>query len=180
MPRQTYTRMQVPTATDSVTPLAGLFEGLANSARVIIPAAGPTSMAQVLTDATTAGFGPTAAAPLYVHRTDEDAVYINKGSGWVRLTGKAGAAPFTMAAGDVTYNMGGANLQAYTVTFPTGRFTTTPIILATATHALLITAGASSSTGTTITLRTADGSNSTNAGTARWIAVQMTPTTAGG
>ena len=181
MPDTSYNGIQVPDATDPYG-FEQILGALADSARVIVPAANATAMAQVATAATTAGFGATASAPLYVHRTDQDAVYVNKGGGWLRLTGKADSTPFAVAAGSVVYDLAGTSGQTYPVTFPSGRFSSAPIIVTGGGphSALQFTVASNSATGFTMGVYTSDGSTSTLAGSARWMAIQMTPTSGPG
>ena len=181
MPDKSYTGIQVPDADDPYG-FEQILGALADSARVIIPAANATEMAQIATDATAAGFPASAAAPLWCHRTDHDAVYRHNGAGWMMVTGKAGGAPLSVAAGKVDYDMGGATGKSYNVTFPAGRFSTTPVILVgPGPHrALTVTASSSSSSGFTLGVYTVNESASSLSGVARWLALQMTPTTAEG
>ena len=181
MPDKSYTGIQVPDADDHYG-FEQILGALADSARVIIPAANATEMAQIATDATAAGFAASAAAPLWCHRTDHDAVYRHNGAGWTRVTGKAGGAPLSIAAGTVDYDLAGTTGKSYNVTFPPGRFSTTPVILVgPGPHKNISpTASSASTTGFTMGVYTVDNTTSSLSGMARWVALQMTPTTAEG
>ena len=176
MPDTSYTGIQVPDGGDGYSFEQALGD-LADSARVVIPAASPTGMAQVATAATTAGFPASATAPLFCYRTDQAALYVNAGNGWRRLSPKSAAGPYAMSAGRVDYDMAGTSSKSYVVTFPTGRFGFTPVI----TFGLSPSADlrfyltAASPSGFTVNVETISGGTSTSSSFVRWTAVQMNP-----
>ena len=181
MPEQSWTGMQVPLAADPYS-FEQILGALADSARVIVPAANATAAAQVLTDATNAGFDASAASPVYVHRLDLDAVMLHDGTAWRRLTGKAASMPYAMAAGVQAYSMNSLTTRTYAVSFPPGRFTVAPIILPGPTQysQLSVTVEAPSVSGFTLRVTNIDSTATTFSGDIGWTATQMTDTTAAG
>jgi hypothetical protein len=117
----------VPVGTDPVD-LVGVVGGLSASIRDIIQVDNTTARGALVNALTTAGIGPTATNPLYVHRSDapvgRELERTTDGTNWKTLP--AGGVLAT-AAGSVTApNQAVGNTSNFSVTFPAGLFTTAP------------------------------------------------------
>lgn len=126
MATESLTKMQVPEGGDSVAPLADLFEALANSARVPVPVANATEMAQVVSAASTAGFAASTTSPMFFYRTDDKRLYVHDGASGQPVTPIAGKSPAAVLSGSVTLEHTGAGTEGATVNFPGGYFTAAP------------------------------------------------------
>jgi|SRR5690625_1657297 len=92
--------------------------------------------------------------------------------------------PYAMAAGQVVVEVAGATGGSTPVTFPPGRFSTTPRIQLTKASGggakYVPYSSSRSSSGFTAAVYAGDGTSGTQTVVMDWIAVQMTPTSAGG
>ena len=126
-----YTGIEYADADDPAS-LVGITKKLADSARVVIPAASSTEMAQVVAAAQAAGFGPTALRPLIFYRSDEETIWRHNGTNQKRLTPKR--SPSTLAAGRVVVTIPASplpNRVGVTVDLTSWGFTETPYLTAT-------------------------------------------------
>lgn len=129
MATESLTKMQVPEGTDSVAPLADLFTALADSARVPIPVASGTELAQVVTAASTAGFAATAAKPMFFYRTDTKRMYVHDGSSAQPISAILGKSAAAILSGTATLTHTGSGTEGITVNFPGGYFTSAPEVV---------------------------------------------------
>ena len=90
--------------------------------------------------------------------------------------------PYRMAAGTISVSGGGTATGNATVTFPSGRFSVAPRVVASGSTNtnLMATSQGTTSTGTTIYMRHVDNTNWTTAQSAEWMAIQMTSGAASG
>lgn len=123
----------VPADTDDPD-VVGDLAALSASVRDIIQVDNTTARAAVIDALTTAGIGPTATNPVYVHRSDaapgRELEVTTDGTTWRTLSTNGALA---VASGEVVISPSGANIPTSTaVTFPAGRFTVAPAVQVTA------------------------------------------------
>lgn len=96
--------------------------------------------------------------------------------------GAVGVLPFSMAAGNAVVSVSSSTNGVVAVTFPTDRFTATPMVTATAYGAsfFMATTSAADADGCNIVVRHIDGTSSTTNVNVRWVAVQMTDSAGAG
>jgi hypothetical protein len=126
---------------------------------------------------------PTAGMEVFITGTLEKQRRV--GTAWVVVGGKN--APFAEAAGTVAYALNGVSNVNVAITFPTGRFTVAPVVMASqqsaggGTVALTVRPFNILTTGCTINMGHNAGTVVTVTGeTLAWHAVQMTSSAAGG
>lgn len=126
---------------------------------------------------------PTAGMEVFITGTLEKQRRV--GTAWVVIGGKN--APFAEAAGTAAYALSNVSNVNVSITFPTGRFTVAPIVMAGhqsaggGTVALIVRPFNITTTGCTINMGHNDGTAATVTGeTLAWHAVQMTSSAAGG
>lgn len=109
-------------------------------------------------------------------------LWIRSGGEWHREWAANSGQPFRMASGGIGVTGDGSSTASASVSFPSGRFTTTPNIVTSAGGNSLYNAvaGSSSSSGFTMLVRNVNDGNFDHTVQTRWWAVQMTPTNASG
>jgi hypothetical protein len=90
--------------------------------------------------------------------------------------------PFAMTANDVVITGTGAATAEVTVTFPAGRFTQAPLVLATCSsnNLVMATTRAATSTAVVIVIRLTTGATFTSSHTIDYVAIQMSNPSAAG
>jgi hypothetical protein len=133
------------------------------------------------------GFGPSIGGQPVAQGTN--AVVINARNGDLSAQGTIYASgrnysphtPFAMSAGILSLNGNGTRTRSGTVTFPAGRFSVAPMVTVGSELGVLhASTGSPTASGMTITLTHIDNSTWSSTYDVRWIAVQMTSTTAAG
>lgn len=104
----------------------------------------------------------------------------------VALDDAVDALPFRTAAGEVVVSLSASNVGFSPITFPVGRFTVPPLLLATIKTApggsqkFVVRALNTTVTDAAIYVYTGDASSATGSVSVAWFAVQMTPASAAG
>lgn len=164
----------VPAGTDPVN-RASIFAEIREHSQ-IVSVANTTARAALLTSLAgqSPAITPTAASPVFVYRQDTGDIEVTtNGSTW-RVYSAAGST-FRIATGWTTLSFSATNSAAQVITFPAGRFTAAPGIVASPTtfNYGISALGAEAETATQFTLRALLQAPVTGSIGVRWVAVQM-------
>lgn len=128
----------------------------------------------------------TSEAPegtIWVDTNGEKIVWVKQGNSWNQIwpvvQGSVPGLPYAMAAGAISFSVSGG-IGETNITFPSGRFSVSPIVTATGNSAVNalrnIQVASVSSTGFRLVMQR----STTTSTTVYWQAIQMTQTSAGG
>jgi hypothetical protein len=167
----------VPVGTDPVD-LVGVVGGLSASIRDIIQVDNTTARAALVDALTTAGMGPSATNPLYVHRTDalsgRELERTTDGTTWWPIVSSQSGL-LALALGTVTFPaIAVGNSASVVVTFPAGRFSRPPDVVGGFNRGTpRLTFFGFSVTQSQFTLQAANWSDAASAsGPANWLAIE--------